>query len=128
MAIIRNSNITILKAPATIFGAKIETDPVLLDNAQAAHFVISTGEGTEAKVKAEVRAKRDGKDSILIREEEILIGGNADNKIVVAARELCKEEKYSVYLVIPNANAPTIVGSIFVVKTNERYSTEPARG
>ena len=126
MAIIRNLDIRILKAPAAIFGAKIETEPVRMDNVQAAHFVISTGEGAAAKAKVQVMAKYGDKDSVLVREEEISIGGNTDSKIVVAAREICKEEKNSVYLAISNANAPNIVGSIFVVKTNERYSTEAA--
>ena len=131
MAVIRNSNVQVLKAPGTIFNAKIQTPDVLMDNAQAAHFVVSSGEGATTNVTASVYAKRAGSDKepVLVREVPITLGGSTDNKIVVAAREICHDDKNSVYLVIPNTSvAAAIVGSIFVVLTNERYSTEPARG
>jgi len=129
MAVINNTNIQILKYPGQMFGAKIQTPEVALDNAQAAHFVIESGEGTATQGKVQIMARRDGtdKESVLIREEDITIGANTENKIVVAAREIAHDEKCHVYLVIPNMNAANIVGCIFAVLTNERYSTEPER-
>jgi len=124
MATIQNQTIKMLKYPANIFGARIQTEGITLDNAQAAHFVIASGEGTQTKVTAQVMSKRLGKDTepVLVREQEITIGGSVENVIVVAARELAHDEKCSVYLVIPNASAPTITGCIYAVLTNERFN------
>ena len=124
MAIVRNSNIEILVAPSTPFGAKVQTREIKMDNHQAAHIVVTTGEGAVAKVTAQVYGKKTGKDkeSVLLQERELAIGGNSENQFVVVARELAHDELDSIYLVIPNANAGSITGTIFAVKTNERYA------
>ena len=92
--------------------------------------MVSTGEGATAQAEVQVYAKRTGtdKEPVLISEHKITIGGNTESKIVVAARELAHDEKDSVYIVIPNANAPDIMAAVFVVLSNTRYSTEPERG
>ena len=126
MAVINNSNIQVLKYAGAIFNEDIQTPEVTLDNAQAAHFVITSGEGTPVTAKVRIMAKYTGNDAepVLIREEGITIGDHAVNKIVVAAREICHDEKDSVYLTIANPNAPDIVGVIIALLTNERFSTE----
>jgi len=123
MAVIRNLDIRVLEAPAAIFNADIETDRVALENGQAAHFVIATGEGTVQTLTASLYGVRgdDGGEE-LIRTAEIRIGGNAENKIVFAARELAHKELCSVFLKIPSASDADTIGTIFVVLTNERYS------
>ena len=130
MAVIRNTNVQVLKNPGAIFNAKITTEEVNLQNAQAAHFYITSGAGARVNGKAQIYAKRVGtdKEPVLVREFEVSIGENQKTEIVIAARELCHDEKNSAYMVIPNLGSASIVGSIFVILTNERYSTEPARG
>ena len=123
MAVIRNLDIRVLEAPAAIFDADIETDKVALDNGQAAHFVIATGEGAAVAADASVYGVRGDGESVLIRTAQIKIGGKAENKIVVAARELAHKEFCSVYLSIPSASSADIIGTIFVVLTNERYNS-----
>ena len=123
MAVIRNLDIRVLEAPAAIFNADIETDAVQLDSGQAAHFVVATGEGMVQTLTASLYGVRGDGDEKLIRTAEIKIGGSVENKIVFAARELAHDELCSVILKIPNASAADIIGSIFVVLTNERYSS-----
>ena len=123
MAIIRNLDIRMLNAPSAIFDAEIKTDEVQLINGQAAHFVVATGEGTVQTLTASLYGIKGDRDPIFIRTAEIKIGEMAENKIVFAARELVHHELDSVYLEIPNANDADIIGTIFVVLTNERYSS-----
>jgi len=122
MAVIKNLDIRVLNAPAAIFEADIETDKVQLDSGQAAHFVIATGEGAAVSADASVYGVRGDGDEVLIRTAEIRLGAGAENKIVVAARELAHSELCSVFLKIPSADSD-IVGTVFVVLTNERYSS-----
>jgi len=122
MAVIRNLDIRVLNAPAAIFDVDIETDKVQLDSGQAAHFVIATGDGAVVNAEVSIYGVRGDGESVLIRTAQIRLGGNAENKIVFAARELAHSELCSVYLTIQNASSD-IVGTIFVVLTNERYSS-----
>jgi len=123
MATIRNLSFRVLEAPAAIFNAAVTTDPLELDNGQAAHFVIATGEGTVQTLTASIYATKDDNQKQLIRTAEIKIGDNAENKIVVRAREIAVHELRDVYIEIPNASDSDIIGTIFVVLTNERYSS-----
>jgi len=123
MAVIRNLDIRVLEHPSAIFNADIETDRVALDNGQAAHFVVATGSGTVQTLTASLYGVRGDGDEELIRTVEIKIGDNAENKIVFAARELAHKELCSVFLKVPNASDADTIGTIFVVLTNERYST-----
>jgi len=122
MAIIRNSITQVLVRPGTIFNAKITTPKIKMDNFQAAHFNIISGDGATKTLTAQIYGAREGKESIMLREAEITIGGNTDTIIVVAARELCHHELDSAYLVIPNGQAADKLGTIFAVLTNERYA------
>jgi len=123
MAVIRNLDIRVLNAPAALFDAEIETDKVQLDSGQAAHFVVATGEGAVQTLTASLYGVRGDGEEKLIRTAEIKIGDNAENKIVFAARELAHNELCSVFLKIPSAGDADIIGTIFVVLTNERYSS-----
>ena len=124
MAVIRNVNTEVLVAPGAIFNADIQTDAVPFTNAQAAHFVIASGAGDQTKVTGQVMARRNDREDFHVREFEVTIGGNADSRVVVRAREIASDDGTSVYLRIPNAKCDGIVGTIFVTKTNERYSTD----
>jgi len=121
MAIIRNLDIKVLNAPGAIFDGEITTDKVKLDNGQAAHFVVTTGEGALKVVTANVYAVKENKEPVMLQSAEIKVGASSTTRIVIAARELSRDEMDSVYLVIPSADADDINGSIFVVLTNERY-------
>ena len=123
MAVIRNLDIRVLESPAAIFNAEIETDKTKLDSGQAAHFVLATGAGAVQTLTASVYGVKGEGDPVLIRTSEIKIGGQAENKIVVAARELCHHELDSVYLTIPSGSDADTLGIIFVILTNERYNS-----
>jgi len=122
MAVIRNLNATAIVAPGEIFNAEIQTEAVQMDNAQAAHFFIASGDGTSSKVVGQVMGKRDDREDFHIREFDVEIGGNATSAVVIRAREIASDDGTSVYLRIPNAERDNVPGAIFVVKTNERYS------
>ncbi|MCL2555453.1 MAG: hypothetical protein FWE03_00340 [Firmicutes bacterium] len=123
MAVIRNLDIRVLEHPSAIFNAEIKTDPVKLYSGQAAHFVVTTGEGTVQALTASVYGVRGEGEPILLRTTEIRIGDNAENKIVFAARELAHHELDSVYLSIPSGGDATMLGTIIAVLTNERFSS-----
>jgi len=123
MSIVKNTEIEVLIAPANIFNAEIETDTVMLDNFQAAHFIIASGEGTGAKLTAQiVGTNEDGENEKVIAEREISIGDKAVEKIVVDADSLAHNDFDGVYLKASNAGDADIIGTVFVVLTNERYS------
>jgi len=125
MSIVKNSEVRVLIAPAAdIFNAEIETEKVGLDNFQAAHFVIASGEGTAVKVNAQVIATdEDGENEKVLAEREITVGGKATEKIVVDADYMAHDNFDRVYLKVDNAGTADIPGTVFVILTNERYST-----
>lgn len=124
MSIVKNSEVKVLVAPANIFGAEIETDEVTLDNFQAAHFVIVSGEGAGAKVTAQIIATdEDGENEKILAEKEITIGGKATEKIVVDADYMAHDNLDRVCLKVANAEKADIPGTVFVILTNERYNT-----
>jgi len=125
MSIAKNSEIKVLVAPANIFNAKIETDTVTLDNFQVARFVIASGIGATAKVKAQVIAtNEEGEDEKVIAEHEIIVGDKGREEIVVDADNLAHDEFDRVYLKVANASKADLTGTIFIILTNERYSKE----
>ena len=123
MSIIKNTEVKVLVKPAKIFNAEITTEKVVLDNFQAAHFVIATGAGSPAVVVAQVIATNEtGTEEKIIAEKEINIGEERDNKIVVDADCIAHDDFDRVYLKVANASDVDTIGVIFVVLTNERYS------
>ena len=128
MSIVKNSEIKVLVSPGAIFNAKIETEEVLMDNYQAAHFNITSGVGTATKVKAEViGTDAEGENEKVIAEKEIFIGDKRREKIIVDADKLAHDNFDRVYLKIANAGKADISGTVFVILTNERYSGDQAR-
>ena len=124
MAVIRNVNAQVLIAPAAIFNADIQTEAVQMNNAQAAHFIVTSGAGDATEVTGQVMARRAEREDFHVREFTVTVGGNAMSKIMVAAREIASDDGTSVYLRIPNAEREGVQGAILVVKTNERYSSD----
>ena len=128
MSIIKNSEVKVLVAPGNIFNAKIETDEVMMDNFQAAHFNIASGIGAAAKVKAEIIATdAEGENEKVIIEKEIYVGDKRLEKIIVDADRIAKYDFDRVYLRIANAGKADIIGTISVILTNERYSGDQSR-
>lgn len=124
MAVVRHLTTEVLVAPGEIFNTDIQTEAVPMDNAQAAHFIIASGEGTQAKVTGQVMARRADREDFHVREFDVAVGENAENKVVVRAREIASDDGTSVYLKIPNAEQAGVQGTIIVIKTNERYSND----
>lgn len=124
MSIIKNAEMKVLVAPAKIFNSEIETEAVTMDNFQAAHFLIVTGAGDPSVAVAKVIAtSENGENDKVIAEREINIGEEHDNKIVVDADCIAKFDNDRVYLKIANAEDADTIGGIFVVLTNERFSS-----
>ena len=124
MAVIKNSNTEVLVAPAAIFNAEVKTKEVMLDNFQAAHFVVATGAGTGTTVKAQiVMTNATGEEKVQV-EKEIIIGQNHTTKIVGVAAKLAHDGFDRVYLKIENAQEADMLGAVMVVLTNDRYSQE----
>lgn len=116
---------TIIK-PGAIFNAEIETDIIGLDNFQSAKIVVASGEGTAKTVTAQViatYADEEGEEKIL-QEKEITIGDNAETSFIVDADKFAHNGHDAVYLKIANAEDANILGCVFVVLGNERYSAE----
>jgi hypothetical protein len=128
MAIVRNSEIKVLIAPADIFKAKIETEEIMMDNFGAAHFIITSGAGAGAKVLAQVVATdAEGKQEKVLAEREIQVGEKKVEKIVVDADYMAHDNFDRVYLKIASAGKADLLGAVHVILTNERYSSDQSR-
>jgi hypothetical protein len=124
--IIKRPITNVLAGPAAIFNAEINTDNISMSNFGSVKFVIATGAGTAQTVSAQIVATMsDGSaDEKVIRDSQITLGDNTTSSFLVSSSSLAHIEYDQVYLKIANAASADMLGCVFAVLGNERYSAE----
>ena len=121
---LETNKIEIIAEPGSSLASAIETKEVKLDNYQSAQIVISTGEGDKATTKASVVAILPDATEQEIKNEEITIGGNAENRINVVANEIAHYDATSIKIKVDAVADSTITCGIIALLGEPRYAVE----